>query len=60
MAQVRAKGVQSYGVAPARTIAENTSRISAHGGNKRVAEHAFVDRVRYPLRVVIKMAAAKG
>jgi acetylornithine deacetylase/succinyl-diaminopimelate desuccinylase-like protein len=60
MAQVRAKGVQSYGIAPARTIAEKTSGHGAHGDNERVAEDAFVDMVRYLWRVVIEMAAAEG
>jgi acetylornithine deacetylase/succinyl-diaminopimelate desuccinylase-like protein len=59
MAQVRAKGVQSYGIAPARTIAEKTSGHGAHGDNERVAEDAFVDMVRYLWRVVIEMAATE-
>ena len=59
MAQVRAKGVQAYGIAPARSVAEKTSGHGAHGDNERVAEDAFVDMVRYLWRVVIEIAAAK-
>ena len=60
MAQVRAKGVQAYGIAPARTVAEKASGHGAHGDNERVAEDAFVDMVRYLWRVVIEIAAAPG
>mgnify|MGYP001829019081 CR=1 FL=1 len=59
MAQVRAKGMQAYGIAPARSVAEKTSGHGAHGDNERVAEDAFVDMVRYLWRVVIEIAAAK-
>lgn len=59
MAQVRAKGVQAYGIAPARSVAEKTSGHGAHGDNERVAEDAFIDMVRYLWRVVIEIAATK-
>ena len=59
MAQVRAKGVQAYGIAPARSVAEKISGHGAHGDNERVAEDAFVDMVRYLWRVVIEIAASK-
>ena len=58
MAQVRAKGVQSYGIGPARTIDEINSGYGAHGDNERVAEDAFVSMVEYLWRVILEMAAS--
>jgi acetylornithine deacetylase/succinyl-diaminopimelate desuccinylase-like protein len=58
MAQVRAKGVQAYGIGPARTIAEINSGFGAHGDNERVAEDAFVSMVEYLWRVVLEMGAS--
>lgn len=58
MAQMRAKGVQSYGIGPARTIDEINSGFGAHGDNERVAEDAFVSMVEYLWRVVLEMAAS--
>lgn len=58
MAQMRAKGVQSYGIGPARTIDEINSGYGAHGDNERVAEDAFVSMVEYLWRVVLEMAAS--
>ena len=60
MAQMRAKGVQSYGVGPARTVAEINSGYGAHGDNERVAEDAFVAMVEYLWRVILEMAASDG
>ncbi len=58
MAQMRAKGVQSYGIGPARTIDEINSGYGAHGDNERVAEDAFVSMVEYLWRVILEMAAS--
>jgi acetylornithine deacetylase/succinyl-diaminopimelate desuccinylase-like protein len=58
MAQVRAKGVQAYGIGPARTIAEINSGFGAHGDNERVAEDAFVSMVEYLWRVILEIAAS--
>ena len=58
MAQVRAKGVQAYGIGPARTIAEINSGFGAHGDNERIAEDAFVRMVEYLWRVILEMAAS--
>ena len=58
MAQVRAKGMQAYGIGPARTIDEINSGYGAHGDNERVAEDAFVSMVEYLWRVVLEMAAS--
>ena len=59
MAQMRAKGVQSYGIGPARTVEEINSGYGAHGDNERVEEEAFVRMVEYLWRVVLEMAASK-
>ncbi len=59
MAQMRARGVQSYGVGPARTIDEINSGYGAHGDNERVAEDAFVSMVEYLWRVVLEMAGSR-
>jgi acetylornithine deacetylase/succinyl-diaminopimelate desuccinylase-like protein len=58
MAQMRARGVQSYGIGPARTIDEINSGYGAHGDNERVAEDAFVSMVEYLWRVILEMAAS--
>jgi acetylornithine deacetylase/succinyl-diaminopimelate desuccinylase-like protein len=58
MAQVRAKGVQAYGIGPARTIEEINSGFGAHGDNERVEEAAFVSMVEYLWRVILEIAAS--
>ena len=58
MAQMRARGTQSYGIGPARTIEEINSGYGAHGDNERVEEAAFVSMVEYMWRVIIEMAAS--
>ena len=59
MAQVRARGVQAYGIGPARSIEEINSGFGAHGDNERVEEQAFVEMVRYMWNVVIEVAASR-
>ena len=59
MAQIRAKGVQAYGIGPARSIEEINSGFGAHGDNERVEEQAFIDMVRYMWNVVIEVAATQ-
>lgn len=59
MAQVRAKGVQAYGIGPARSIEELNSGYGAHGDNERIEEEAFVELVKYMWNVVIEIAASK-
>ena len=59
MAQVRAKGMQAYGIGPARSVEEMNSGFGAHGDNERISEEAFVDLVRYMWTVVIEVAAAR-
>jgi acetylornithine deacetylase/succinyl-diaminopimelate desuccinylase-like protein len=59
MAQVRAKGMQAYGIGPARSVEEMNSGFGAHGDNERISEEAFVDLVKYMWNVVIEVAAAR-
>ena len=59
MAQVRAKGMQAYGIGPARSVEEINSGFGAHGDNERISEAAFVDLVRYLWNVVIEIGAAR-
>ncbi len=59
MAQVRAKGMQAYGIGPGRSVAEINSGFGAHGDNERVEEAAFVELVRYLWNVVIEIAATR-
>lgn len=59
MSQLRAKGMQCYGIGPARTREEINSGFGAHGDNERISEDAFVDLVRYLWNVVIEAAAAR-
>jgi acetylornithine deacetylase/succinyl-diaminopimelate desuccinylase-like protein len=59
MAQVRAKGMQAYGIGPARTREEINSGFGAHGDNERISEDAFVQYVRYMWNVVIEIAATE-
>ena len=59
MAQVRAKGMQCYGIGPARTIEEINSGYGAHGDNERVSEEAFVEMVKFIWNIVIEVAATK-
>ena len=58
MAQVRSKGMQCYGIGPARTIEEINSGYGAHGDNERVSEEAFVEMVKFIWNTVIEVAEA--
>ena len=59
MAQVRAKGMQAYGIGPARSVEEINSGFGAHGDNERISEAAFADLVRYLWNVVIEIGVAR-
>jgi acetylornithine deacetylase/succinyl-diaminopimelate desuccinylase-like protein len=59
MSQVRAKGMQAYGIGPARSVAEINSGFGSHGDNERVAEDAFVGMVRYLWNVIIEIGASR-
>tara|TARA_R110002096_G_scaffold124002_5_gene268130 strand:- start:2703 stop:4106 length:1404 start_codon:yes stop_codon:yes gene_type:complete len=59
MAQVRARGMQAYGIGPARSIEEINSGFGAHGDNERIEEEAFIELVKYMWNVVIEIAASE-
>ncbi len=59
MAQVRAKGVQAYGIGPSRSVEELNSGFGAHGDNERITEEAFVELVQFMWNVVIEIAATQ-
>ncbi len=59
MAQVRARGMQSYGIGPARSVEEINSGFGAHGDNERISEEAFVELVQFMWNVVIEVAATR-
>jgi acetylornithine deacetylase/succinyl-diaminopimelate desuccinylase-like protein len=59
MAQVRAVGMQAYGIGPARTVEEINSGFGAHGDNERISEDAFVDLVKYMWNVVIEISTTQ-
>jgi acetylornithine deacetylase/succinyl-diaminopimelate desuccinylase-like protein len=57
-AQLRAKGIQSYGIGPASTE-EDTLNYPAHGDVERLAELSLYPFVQYVWNVVVEMAAHK-
>ncbi len=59
MAQVRAKGMQAYGIGPARSVEEINSGFGAHGDNERISEDAFIELVKYMWAVVVEIAASE-
>lgn len=59
MAQVRARGMQAYGIGPARSIDEINSGYGAHGDNERIEEAAFIGLVQYLWNVVIEIATSQ-
>jgi len=58
MAQLRAKGIQSYGVGPASTEADQIN-YPAHGDVERLAESSLYPFVQYVWNVVTEVAARK-
>ena len=59
MAQLRAKGVNAYGIGPARTREEMNSRFGAHSDNERVAEESLKEMTRFLWEVVMEIGAAQ-
>jgi acetylornithine deacetylase/succinyl-diaminopimelate desuccinylase-like protein len=57
-AQLRAKGIQSYGIGPASTE-EDALNYPAHGDVERLAESSLYPFVQYVWNVVVEMAAHK-
>jgi acetylornithine deacetylase/succinyl-diaminopimelate desuccinylase-like protein len=58
-AQLRARGVQAYGLAPIRSIEEQNSGNGPHSDNERVSEQAFKDFLRYMWLAVVDIAASR-
>ena len=58
-AQLRAKGMQSYGIGPASTDAD-TLNYGAHGDVERLAESSLGPFVNYVWTVVTGIAAQKA
>lgn len=59
MAQLRAKGTQSYGIGPARTLEEINSRFGAHSDDERISEESLKEMVRFLWNIVIDIGASK-
>ena len=59
MAQLRAKGTQSYGIGPARTLEEINSRFGAHSDDERVSEESLKEMVRFLWNIIIEIGAAR-
>ncbi len=57
MAQLRAKGVEAYGIGPARTREEMNSRFGAHSDDERIAEESLKDMTRFLWEVVLQIGA---
>ena len=58
MAQLRAKGIQSYGVGPASTQ-DDQLNYPAHGDVERLAESSLYPFVQYVWNVVVEVAGHK-
>jgi acetylornithine deacetylase/succinyl-diaminopimelate desuccinylase-like protein len=57
MAQVRAKGVPSYGLGAIRSVEEINSGMGAHGDNERVSEESVKQLVQFLWYTIIDIAA---
>ncbi len=58
MAQLRAKGTESYGIGPARTLEEINSRFGAHSDDERISEESLKQMIRFLWNIVIEIGAA--
>jgi len=59
MAQMRAKGVASYGLGAVRSVEEINSGNGAHGDNERVSEESVKQLVQFVWYTIIDLAASK-
>lgn len=59
MAQVRAKGVPSYGIGATRSVAEMNSGNGAHGDNERVSEDSVKQLVQFLWYTIMDIAATE-
>jgi acetylornithine deacetylase/succinyl-diaminopimelate desuccinylase-like protein len=58
MAQVRAKGVPSYGIGATRSVEEINSGNGAHGDNERVSEESIKQMVQFVWYTIIDIAGS--
>jgi len=59
MAQVRSKGVPSYGIGATRSVAEINSGNGAHGDNERVSEESVRQLIQFLWYTIIDIAATR-
>ena len=59
MAQMRAKGVASYGLGAIRSVEELNSGNGAHGDNERVSEESVRQLVQFVWNTIIEVGATK-
>jgi hypothetical protein len=59
MAQMRAKGVPSYGLGATRSVAEINSGNGAHGDNERVSEDSVKQLVQFIWYTIMDIGGAK-
>lgn len=59
MAQMRAKGVPSYGLGAIRSVEELNSGNGAHGDNERVSEESVRQLVQFVWNTIIEVGATK-
>jgi acetylornithine deacetylase/succinyl-diaminopimelate desuccinylase-like protein len=58
MAQLRAKGVPSYGIGATRSVEEMNSGNGSHGDNERVSEDSVKQLVQFLWYTIMDVAAA--
>jgi len=56
MAQLRAKGVEAYGLGP---LVDERDSQGAHGDDERIAESSVVKLVEFLWRAVLEVAATR-
>ena len=59
MAQIRAKGVPSYGIGATRSVAEINSGNGAHGDNERVSEESIKQMVQFVWYTILDIGGAQ-
>lgn len=59
MAQMRARGVSSYGIGAARTVAEINSGNGSHSDNERVTEQSVRQLVQFVWYTILEVAATQ-
>ena len=57
MAQVRARGMQAYGVGPVRETSETTGGGGAHGDDERIREQSLTELVQFIWYTVLEIGA---